>query len=135
MRNSAIWFSKVRGGFALLELLTATICLAGASIGILAALRFSNDRAVTAKYRLIAMQYAATQIESAKGRGFEGTLTAGTTNQNLSNTGVVGSLSVVTTTTAVAGAPDLFTVHVVASWNTGAASVVLDSIVRNGNVG
>lgn len=124
-----------RSAFTLLEMLVATICLAGASIGVLSALRFSNDRAVAAKYRLIALQMASTQIESAKGKALASTLTAGTNVQNLANTGVPGTLSVTTTTTAVGGSPDLYTVHVVASWNSGGASVTLDTIVRYGSVG
>jgi type II secretory pathway pseudopilin PulG len=121
--------------FTLLELLVATICLAGASIGVLSALRFSNDRAVAAKYRLIATQYASTQIETAKGKALASTLTSGTTVQNLSNTGVPGALTVTTTTAAVGGTPDLYTVHVVASWNSGSSSVTFDTIVRYGDVG
>lgn len=123
-----------RSGFSLIELLTACICLAGASVGVLSALRFSNDRAILSKHRLIALHYAASQIELAKGRAVASTLVAGTTSQNYTNTGVAGTLSVATTISAVAGTPDLYTVHVVAGWNSGAQAVTLDSIVRYGDV-
>jgi hypothetical protein len=61
-------------------------------------------------------------------------LVAGTTVQNLNNTGISGPLTVTTTIAAVGGTPDLYTVHVVSSWNGGTKAVTLDSIVRYGDV-
>lgn len=115
-------------------MLIATICLAGSAIGILSALRFCNDRGLQARYRLIALQRAATEIEKAKGQALGSTLTAGTTNQNLSNTGVPGTLTVSRTVTAVGGTPDLYTVQVVSAFNGGAQAVTLTCLVRYGDV-
>lgn len=125
---------KQAHGFTLVEHLVASICLAGASVGILSALRFVGDQSLTSQYRLIAMQNAASKIELARGQAFASGLTVGTTTSTLNNTGIPGPLTVTTTVTAVAGTPDLYTVRAVASWNGGAKAVTLDSIVRYGNV-
>jgi Tfp pilus assembly protein FimT len=120
--------------FTLIELLAASICLASASIGVLSALRFANDRSIAARYRLLASQRAASEIDLARGKALSSTLAAGTTVQTLNNTGIPGPLTVTTTIAAVTGSPDLYTVRAVSSWNGASQSVTFDSLVRFGNV-
>jgi len=96
-------------------MLVAATCLAGASVGVLAAMRFTNDRAIIARNRTIALQIVRTNIETAVGQAAGGYLTAGTVTQTLTTSGIPASVTVTTTTTAV-GATDRFTIQANATW-------------------
>ncbi|MFI5385380.1 MAG: hypothetical protein ACHQ50_04580 [Fimbriimonadales bacterium] len=109
-----MWLRKRRGS-TLLEMLLAATCLAAAAIGVLGALRFANDRTITARYRTIALQLVRTNLETAIGQATSGYLAAGTTTQTLTNTGIPATVTVTTTATPV-GATDRFSITSQATW-------------------
>lgn len=119
-------------------MLVAAICLGGASVGVLSALRFANDRDAVAKYRTIALQLVRSNIEAAVGQAQMGSLSAGTTTQTTSTSGIPYSVTITTTTTAVAGT-DRLTVLAKAQWTqnatggTSTQTVQLNTIVRQLN--
>jgi len=123
----------------LLELLLATVCLAADSGGVLAALRYTNDKTIISKQRLLALHLACTQMEGAKSAAFNSTLTAGVTTTNPSVTGIPATITM-TKTVALVPTTQLYTVSVTVSWvlqsSSGAQTqtVSLDTIVWYGNV-
>lgn len=98
-----------------MELLIATVCLAGASIGILSALRFSSDNLSVCRQRSIALQLVKSEIEKQRGAASSGTITASSATQNLINSGIPATVSLTTTVTRV-GTTALFDVSTSASW-------------------
>lgn len=102
-------------GSTLLELLLAATCLAAAAVGVLAALRFANDRTMVSRYRTIALQLVRTSMETSIGQATGGYLVPGATTQTLDNTGIPATVTLTTTTAAVAGT-DRLTINSKATW-------------------
>ena len=119
-----------RRGFTLLELLVALVCLAAVSVSSLSMLSMSHDRTVRSRLRMLVLSQACTEMDGALADGMRGAIAAGTTIQNSTVSGVPGTVKVTRTVAAVPFRQELFTVTVVATWNTD--QVTLVSMVRNG---
>jgi prepilin-type N-terminal cleavage/methylation domain-containing protein len=123
-------------GFTLVELLIATLCLSTTSLGILAAISFTDNQNNLSQQRLKALSIATSDMENCRAQGFSGTLVAGVVTKTLNGVGLPTPASETITTSATSD-PGLFTVGVQVSWTipngSGAITrvVSLDTALRN----
>ena len=124
---------RKRFAFTLIELLVAVVCLASASSGVLAALKYGSDKTIGARQRALAMQNACSTMDSAKSDAFNSLLVAGTTVTTPTITGIPGTVTVTKTITQQ-GATALYNASVTVQWTYESQSsiVTLETVLWEG---
>lgn len=104
------------GGFTIIELLVATVCLSVAAGGILSALMFVDNRLTLARQVAAVGDLVSDAVEEVRSDAFNKNISAGTTVTPRTVTGIPGQVSVMRSVIAISGATGLYNVTVTATW-------------------
>ncbi|HVT14051.1 MAG TPA: hypothetical protein VHE55_17440 [Fimbriimonadaceae bacterium] len=104
----------MRRGFSITELLTSVVCLGALAAAIFGGPFFINNREKMARWRGIALQLDRNAIDAQRSAAAQGTVAAGTTVTNPSNTGIPFSVTVTTATSNLGN--NLFSVTATATF-------------------